>query len=392
MTSTAASIAPAPDPTARPAGASSPPEKHFAALDGLRGVAILLVLAEHYRVILRGEGWERWVAAVCANGFLGVDLFFVLSGFLITRILVGTRDGEGYFRIFYARRAIRIFPLYYAFLAGMFLVVYPTLSARWHAQLYRPGSALYYLGYLANHRSYATEVDVGLVHLWSLSVEEQFYLVWPLLVYFTPRRWLIPLCGLGFALAVGCRAGMTWAGFASDVTGKVTACRLDSLLIGAAVGIVELNVAARARLMRWNPLAAGLALVPLVALLATGGFDRERDVFMIWGYSAVALFFATVVFWTVTAGDRNAVLLSRPLRALGKYSYAIYLLHLTPMLVMPQLVGSSTSAQRVAQIAANLVAVLIMARVSWVVLEAPCLRLKRYFPYHSRAPILNPLP
>jgi peptidoglycan/LPS O-acetylase OafA/YrhL len=158
-------------------------------LDGVRGIAILLVLVYHLTLYggMAPNGpfldrlWRTWTLPLG----LGVDLFFVLSGFLITGILLDTKDGPDYFRNFYARRFLRIFPLYYATLAATFLLI-PAVRL----------DAVWYWTYLINYRF----ADVGwprvayLGHFWTLAVEEQFYLVWPALVFFVPRRVLPWLC------------------------------------------------------------------------------------------------------------------------------------------------------------------------------------------------------
>ncbi len=164
--------------------------KYIPALDGLRGLAILAVFFHHYGAggIDSSAAAVRWIATVCGLGWSGVDLFFVLSGFLITGILYDTRNDPAYYRKFYARRTLRIFPIYYLFAAIALLIV--PLSA-WHK-----GDIFFlvYLGYPAALTWPAlVSVLIRITHLWSLSVEEQFYMLWPWLIcrLRTPSRILI---------------------------------------------------------------------------------------------------------------------------------------------------------------------------------------------------------
>ena len=149
---------------------------HLPALDGVRAIAFLLVVFAHINMSFggetAGEGVSLWVSKIFRGGWVGVDLFFVLSGFLITRILLDARQTDGYFRNFYARRALRIFPLYYGFLALMFAlaVVKPD---RFHYSTADQASLLLY--YYNVHAAFHTGLT-GVHHFWSLAVEEHFHL------------------------------------------------------------------------------------------------------------------------------------------------------------------------------------------------------------------------
>ena len=157
----------APDPIT---AASTRPTRHDPALDGVRGLAIALVVASHV---------TTWPPAT--QGWIGVDLFFVLSGFLITGILADSRNVIGRARAFYVRRALRILPLYYGVLVTLFVVI-PILHPL-HTQEYQTlaREQWWYWTYLQNWRiASAHSIDGGsLVWFWSLAIEEQFYLIWP---------------------------------------------------------------------------------------------------------------------------------------------------------------------------------------------------------------------
>ena len=179
----------------------------------------------------------EWLAA---GGWAGVDLFFVLSGFLITGILLDTRDSKFYFRNFYARRILRIFPLFYGVLLVLLLAT-PILHLLW-----RPGHILYffYLGNIAGHIDPSLNFvlpAVNLTHTWSLAVEEQFYLVWPLVIWLVfDRRNLVRVCfgliGFGFVL----RAGLLLAvpGASIEWCYGELPTHADGLLCGAILAVL----------------------------------------------------------------------------------------------------------------------------------------------------------
>src|ERR1700712_417529 len=181
---------------ASPVDGVRPSSRHITSLDGYRGIAFLLVFLRHYTLTRHSHSRILLgIMNVSAVGWAGVDLFFVLSGFLITGILLDTRTEQHYFRNFIVRRALRIFPLYYMVLFVM-LALTPLLHLQWHR-----GHIAYffYLGNVAGNINPNLQ-DVlpyfSLLPLWSLSLEEQFYLLWPLVIYFaaTSSRRIIRLC------------------------------------------------------------------------------------------------------------------------------------------------------------------------------------------------------
>ena len=178
------------------------------ALDGLRGIAIILVMLHHFTYYRPTSGIDALIGSVLFFGWTGVDLFFVLSGFLITGILLDTRGSERYFTSFYARRTLRIFPLYYLvlFLAFVVLPKFPAVHPVLAGQADVPPQWPYWL-YLTNF----SIADRGWVHgwvdvAWSLAIEEQFYLVWPLVIWLCPPRLVAWLCTAIFVAEVFARS------------------------------------------------------------------------------------------------------------------------------------------------------------------------------------------
>jgi peptidoglycan/LPS O-acetylase OafA/YrhL len=204
--------------------------KHIPQLDGMRGLAILLVLFAHSAIAFTRVPAFRWIENY---GNLGVQLFFVLSGFLITRILLDTKDTPHFFRNFFVRRALRIYPLYYVLLG---FVVFSGLVHQ-HGVRWWP-----YILYLSNIIYGAGTEPSPLGPVWSLAVEEQFYLVWPFVVSVVSRRGLERLCVAMIVGAVGLR-----------LTGVMqfhnTLVQLDALAAGALVACRFNEIAS------WRPYA-----------------------------------------------------------------------------------------------------------------------------------------
>lgn len=299
-------------------------------LDGLRGIAVGLVLLFHF---WPNEGIWHWALRITDAGWIGVDLFFVLSGFLITGILLGSADRDDYYRRFYTRRAFRIFPLYYSLLIAVILFV-----AHWQGGMYLArlrnewGSPLWFVFYLANFVSAARGFFIPIAPLgptWSLQIEEQFYLCFPFLVRNLRERIWMLLAAI--MIIAPCWRVFTLFAFAhNDVYQYVsTMCRVDALAAGglAACAVRRFNGTSLRRLVRRGlPLAmAGMVVVyGFVSNTFASPFIRTV------GFSLNAVTFGLVVLWTSqwAAHSRTAILRLRPLRFLGTISYGVYLLQL----------------------------------------------------------------
>jgi len=307
--------------------------RHIPALDGLRGLAIVLVFLHHI-------GWaiEQAVPGFDPGKLLlksmwcGVDLFLVLSGFLITGILVDTRERKGYFRVFYARRTIRVFPLYFGVLALLFLVLRPVLSGR--ADYDRlVGEQWWFWLYLQNWRMGLWGwVDWEYVnHLWYVALDQQFYLVWPLVVYLTPRRHLLAVICVGAASGLAWRVGLSQTNVSDMACYLWTPCRVDSLLLGAALAVLVRSpsgIRAVLACRKWT-LAASAAALAGWGLYA-GWWNPMGPRFRVFGFSLLAVFFASVLSYCVLAERRSAIvklLEARGLRWLGQISYGLYVVH-----------------------------------------------------------------
>ncbi len=376
---------------------------HVPALDGVRGIAIALVLALHFGgaadFSLRTRSTiGSWLDRVFYAGWTGVDLFFVLSGFLITTILLVSKDDPHYFRQFYGRRVLRIFPLYYAALI-LGLVVLPLFVADERLGLL-PGGASgdvwlwtytlnigLALGWIASPITYFS-------HFWTLAIEEQFYLVWPGLVKVTSARGLFRLCCVVAVAALVLRivwmsAGLGWGG-----AYRFTLTRADSLAIGGAVAILMREPSARAALIRFAPFGLILSLgVNALMFLRVPRFYPNEWIVVTLGHSTVAIAAAFLIILSL-GRPAGGWLASRPLRALGTYSYGIYVWHfplqrmlLTWYATRPAQPSPGALLDALLFVTVGVVGSLVLGWVSYRVIERPFLRLKRFFVYSKVEPL-----
>ena len=347
--------------------------KRIPQLDAVRGIAVLLVLVHNTYIYPQLHlGW------IADNGWMGVDLFFVLSGFLITGILLDTKESHSYFSSFYIRRSLRIWPLYYASLLFMFLIVPMVRPVEAHA-IFDPRSSPWwaYPLFLQNYLVPVPTQARGLLGVtWSLAVEEHFYLVWPLVVRFCNpsqlRRIAIviivasPLLRL-FLLQYGVQI------YSNPV------CRLDGLMAGALLALVIRSgdfASSKFVLPAWIVLFVSL---PLALLL--DNFHARWIVF-----SLVALGALSFVYLALFSNQPQfqAVLRNRFLVYTGVISYGIYMLEKIPIdLVKTTRLGVTSPWAYPLTIAATY----LIAVLSWNLLETPFLRLKDLFRNSSRRSI-----
>lgn len=372
---------------------------HLPVLDGIRGAAISLVIVYHVVLFVHIRTVvivDRIAFRLAETGWAGVDLFFVLSGFLITGILYDAKGGDGYFQNFYARRILRIFPLYYGFL-GFLLFIVPRLPSFGQFSSLR-GDQIWYWTYLMNvevalrgwHRLSAVS------HFWSLAVEEQFYLVWPWIVFVLNRRTLMRVC-LGMVIASLCVRVALHAMHLPMAAFVLTPARMDALALGALVALIAREPGGLGRLKNWAPATVASSAVPLAIVFLWGpGFEPFDPVVATIGYTLLAILFAGILAVAVTAPPGSIpgrLFAHRFLRFLGRYSYALYIFHLPVILWTSRLIQPA----RIPSLAgSNLPALLLFVTVtasisltaavlSWHLFEAQLLKLKSLFPYESPA-------
>ena len=371
--------------------------RHITALDGVRGTAIGLVLVFHL-LWSNSESTSRWLRLFIRlreSAWVGVDLFYALSGFLITGILFESLGGRGYFRNFYMRRVLRILPLYYVVVLGL------GTWLRFHAHLSGLGRPLALLaGYLNNtplwfaleaNRAAGVQRMVELTnHLWSLAVEEQFYLVWPFVIYAVRerRRLMWVVAGLALVSPLS-RAILLAHGASFEETYKLTLCRADSLLGGAWLALA-VRGPARDRILRWAPLGFGVGQAACLAVaFHTGNFDFEANrTVNLAGFSLVAMAAMSWVAMALRPGPLARVMTWRWLRFLGRYSFGIYVLHMPVAAALDRWVTPSVRAHihsklllHLATMALAVALTIVLAMASFWGFEKRMLGLKRYFDY-----------
>jgi peptidoglycan/LPS O-acetylase OafA/YrhL len=379
---------PAPSDDARIAAALG---RTMPSLDGLRGLAIGGVLASHFldRWPLTGAG-DRAFISVVGLGWSGVDLFFVLSGLLITGILVDTLGAASWWGSFMARRTLRIFPLYYLALA-VFWVAGPAagLVDRW--TLGRWG--WWYWSYLGNWAFAAGQTIPSLTHFWSLAVEEQFYLFWPLVVWLARGRRLAVVAAGLFAAGPLLRWLIVEAsGWPVGSAFRVTPGRLDQLALGALLAVLLRSPAGRGWLSRWWGAVALAGAAAFLALGLPARFDMHQAALEVWSHTFLGLAYGGLLCGAVsgegTDGRLQRLLRARPLQVLGRYSYGLYVIHffvheaLAPLLARWP-AGAAALATRggvLAWAAAATALSLGLAWLSWHLFERRFLALKSRFP------------
>ena len=371
--------------------------KHLPALDGLRGLAVLIVV--WHNVSLTGPGFgdgaDAKVLGLISNlGWMGVELFFVLSGFLITGILVDASNEPRPLRNFYMRRMLRIFPLYYAVLIVAFIIL-PALDARPAWSVAKDGSEIWYWTYLVNWAIPIEGGGGGLSHFWSLAVEEQFYLLWPLVVVAVSRPALVVACLILIVSSPLARAWMIHHDFelAQRTAYEFTFARWDALGMGALLAVLVRHRPWLERVIASAPLVLNGALLYMVVYIGVNhNFAPVEQGIAALNQTIASLLFAGILFSGIfPVGAKSSrwqyVLRWSALRNVGKYSYGIYVFHFPIMISwLPLWERYFTEFHRlhptvdtVARVLVAAVSSYLMAWCSWHVLEQPFLRLKKYF-------------
>jgi peptidoglycan/LPS O-acetylase OafA/YrhL len=350
--------------------------------DGLRGVAVLMVLIGHSGFLealphLGGLQYTRF----------GVDLFFVLSGFLITGILLDSKGTEHYFRNFYARRALRIWPLYYVVLFLAFVAM-PMLAPSTKAAASAWPAFAFYVQNIA--LVYRDTYPFGLGATWSLAVEEQFYLTWPLLIFLLKKRVLAFVSGSLILLSLSLRIAGHFYGAPSNFVHQFTLSRLDAIALGTLAALWLRS--ANCTLGRWRARAYQFLVFGAVGVLLARLLMHRNS--SIVAYTFLAMSFAGLLGISLVSDPRSSVLgrtlAARWLRYVGKISYGIYLLHYPLFLLLAHFIDSQNLlasypvARNSLGFACQILLAILAGAISWRFLEKPILQLKELFPSGSK--------
>ena len=346
-------------------------------LDGLRGLAILLVLGIHWFGNTNPNLMNNTAFFWIAYGFSGVDLFFVLSGFLVGGILMDVRDSQAYFRTFYFRRVCRIFPLYYLFFTFVIFQTHFTTGIPSEDALQLP----YYAAFLQNFfRAFTPRT--GLPHMdvtWSLAIEEQFYLTLPLLIRYVSRHRLPHVLCAAIA-AVPVIRTMVAHRYGSCAAYTLTFCRADALLLGVLGAWAYRDprvwnwIVSRRKLLRAAVIGLGLGIIFMRAVLRENiySYGMVRT-----GYTLFGLFYSGLLLLTLTDAASPAARVFRltPFRLLGTVAYCVYLIHGPVNVALHHWILSSVPrTQTLEGLAVTLLSfpsVALIALISWRFIEKP---------------------
>ncbi len=346
----------------------SKPLKHTPALDSIRGIAVLLVVSMHAEYFFFDPNIS-WIS----GGFLGVDLFFVLSGFLITNILLSdfTRHGKLSYKKFYINRFLRLFPA-----LGLLLLAYFMLSNLGGlAQRLEFDSILAILFYYFNWLLVSTlDVPEGMGHMWSLAVEEQFYLLWPAVLALAlrnlkPVKYVIALL-VTLIVSIALWRAYLWSSGTNWLFLYVrTDTRTDSILVGALLAYLLSK-----DLLHIPHLKLVSGTSAAIFLVCAFYFDRESPFLYMGGFTLLAILAAAPIYHAIKGAGENQVYFDwKPLRWLGKVSYGLYLWH---MPIFMWVAGADQFDSNTSRAFVGLGLLGITTLLSWFLVERPCLSLK----------------
>jgi peptidoglycan/LPS O-acetylase OafA/YrhL len=384
--------------------AHSEKQPYWRELDGVRTFAFLMVFIFHKSVIPGHGNWVNYLNAVTNKFYFGVDLFFVLSGFLITYLLLNERKNTGGISLqrFYLKRSLRIWPMYY-----LVLLV---------------SAILYSFGYFLNHGSLGYLKNLGLVYvpfllflgnfsliinhcqicdftdplgrmcsaltfpLWSLCVEEQFYLVWPVIVKKLRPRLLLKTAS-GLILAALVFRVVLWLASLKEnnFLGYYlnSACNIDALMFGAILAIVQLRYPDWIKQLDRFPIPVTLVSLSIMAtvFLTLPGLE-VNSLQMVFAMTVMPACMAVILNSAMKLQSLRNFFAAAPLANLGKYTYSAYLSHYLVICALNQIflqhfLNISNSSRYVYVFSAGLTLTFILARCAWKFIELPMLNLRR---------------
>jgi len=373
--------------------------KYIKGLDGLRGLAVLMVMFYHFSHInsVSHNSVDKIFSTILRIGWIGVDIFFVLSGFLITRILIWSKGSsiKQYLKVFYIKRSLRIFPLYFLYLIFIFAIFYPYITS--HVGLIEQqkiksaqDSILWFFLYLSNIKQTinGTFFGAGLGHLWSLSIEEQFYIVWPFVIYFVKKENYKTLFSSLIVITLALRIGMYLYGVNGEIIYVFTLTRIDGLIFGAYIAVLTME---NKPLAIDNKSIRNIFYILLIGCLATIGILGPRvemhPIIYTLILSLLGLSFSLLI-WLLNSKEPSSInkfFSSRFLVYFGKYSYGLYMFHplirqfIMKVIGSPKLILGSEIIWEIGVMIICTIASLIVALLSWNLFEKWFLKSKDFF-------------
>ncbi|MEE9438640.1 MAG: acyltransferase [Saprospiraceae bacterium] len=335
-------------------------KKYFPLLDGLRGLAISLILIRH---CIKSD--NAIIDLMVQKCWIGVDIFFALSGFLITNILLNDKGNKGYFSRFYIRRILRIFPLYYFTLIVVFLIIWYFQLEDQYVFIENWGCFFTYTQNILFAFDNEEHNMLMLFHFWSLAIEEHFYLFWPLLVYFLSKNRLLAVCILLITFSTSLRFY-----FPRHVNYIFTLTRFDALAAGSIIAIIYVQY--------HHLILKYLDYVFIVSsLLLAFIMMSSYPLLSPFKYTMVGVFSASLVTYCIIPNKYskifNILFDNKLMKTLGKYSYGLYVLHYIIFIYFYQIIGEHSFIN-------DILFFITMFSITYVVyhlLEKPFLKLKK---------------
>ena len=358
--------------------------KYYKQLDGVRGIAALMIIFFHFfKTYLYPNHNKAFIMASKLSHFgqTGVTLFFVLSGFLITRILLFSKNSDNYFKSFYIRRSLRIFPLFYLFLLLYYFIV-PLII---HAPIVPFGKQWTFWFYLQNFAITFNWNQIGPNHLWSLAVEEHFYLFWPLLIYFLNPKQIKNAVLIIFLISLVCRLVLQYYNYGVFY---FTFTNIDALALGSLLSIDELSGFPK------NSFYVKLFIVTIIPTIVLWFFvgTNGNSYIQLIKLPLTAVIYYAFIGMVISTGTSNKfsillkVLKSKFLSYSGKVSYGLYIYH--PFIFTLYFDNIHTKSVWI-NLLSCLALTFITASLSFYFFESPILRLKKYFEYKKGASSLQ---
>ena len=367
--------------------------KHLSVLDGIRGWAIIFVMLYHFTIPFQQMNGLTYadviIAKILQMGWLGVDLFFVMSGFLITNILLRSSDKPNYYRNFYIRRFLRIFPLYYGLLI-LFLVIFPFLSDSLAAKTANmQENSFWFWTYLVNWKiaSLGTFEGFQSGYMWSLAIEEQFYIFWPLFLRFFYNR-LITVSVLLLVMSFILKLIGLYLGASGTTLYTMTFTHVDGLILGSIFGILYWQEKLSILTIKKLGVAAFLSiLLSSIIAFITKGFVFYNAIVGSIGVTLASITFTYILVKSLKTERKYIFLKDAFVMKCGQLCYGLYLLHQPISVMVSERVLSPVAFQfngsyilsMLLNVCLSLSLSFLIAMLSYKYYELPFLKLKKYF-------------
>lgn len=350
-----------------------PAQQKIPSLDGIRGLAILLVLVVH--TYYRGPDINpgKVLSATLEFGWSGVELFFVLSGYLITSILLRERSGRGALKKFWINRIARIFPLYFVLLFLLLFASYASVPEKIEESLRNFRSNFFIYFFFMSNFSELLALDIDgankiLGPVWSLAIEQQYYLVWPIIMVFATKnfaRWALMMayfCSFSFRLFIASPETAT-------LVYHTTFLHPDGIIVGSLIALWRKELIS---ISRYWPLIWLAILSCLLALFFVAGTTHYSDPnVQKYGYPLISSFYAISILCILGSGQLGRIFEGRILTLFGRYSYSIYLLHWPLLVGFDQIKLPAGAVSWLLFLVIFSGAMLFVGLLSWVALENP---------------------